>query len=213
MEQEQQLPDVGRRIRALREDRGLSLRLLAERAGLSTNAISKIERGENSPTVASLHKLATALSVPITDLFDPVREQTSILVRRGQRPCSRAEGVRIESLGAGLPGGRLEPFVITLQPGASSGEEPIAHGGEELMFCLEGVVACRIGEQDHRLEAGDSLLFLADQAHHYGNPGTVPSRALCILQATDQEMRISRQLHLMSIEEPQSGEDARSSSS
>jgi len=65
-------PDVGRIIRDLRKQRGFSLRTLAELCGLSINAISKIERGENSPTVVSLHRLAMALDVPISTLF---REQ------------------------------------------------------------------------------------------------------------------------------------------
>lgn len=61
--------NVGQRIRRLREQRQLSLRALARLCGLSTNAISLIERGENSPTVSSLHALATALGVSITDFF------------------------------------------------------------------------------------------------------------------------------------------------
>ena len=67
---EQAEPNVGQRIRMLRDQRKLSLRALADRCGLSINAISLIERGENSPTVSSLHVLATALGVPITDFFE-----------------------------------------------------------------------------------------------------------------------------------------------
>ena len=62
-------PDVGQALRTLREQRGLSLRALAEKSGLSFNAITRIEHGENSPTVASLHLLADALNVPITAFF------------------------------------------------------------------------------------------------------------------------------------------------
>ncbi len=61
---------VGQRIRELRTGQGLSLRALAALSNLSTNAISLIERGDNSPTVSSLHSLATALAVPITAFFE-----------------------------------------------------------------------------------------------------------------------------------------------
>ena len=61
---------VGQNIRELRTKRKLSLRALAELSGLSTNAISLIERGDNSPTVSSLHSLATALGVPVTAFFE-----------------------------------------------------------------------------------------------------------------------------------------------
>ena len=60
---------VGQQIRKLRKQRGLSLRALADLCGISANAISLIERRENSPNVSSLHRMAIALNVPITDFF------------------------------------------------------------------------------------------------------------------------------------------------
>ncbi|MFZ2097760.1 MAG: helix-turn-helix transcriptional regulator, partial [Anaerolineales bacterium] len=75
-------PNVGMRLRSLREEQGLSLRALAERCGLSINSISQIERGENSPTVSSLHRLATALKVPIATFFQDETKQTIVFVKR-----------------------------------------------------------------------------------------------------------------------------------
>jgi len=66
---------VGLAIRSLREGKNLSLRQISQASGLSINAISKIERGDNSPTVASLHKIASALGVHITDLFIQTQDQ------------------------------------------------------------------------------------------------------------------------------------------
>jgi transcriptional regulator with XRE-family HTH domain len=190
-------PDVGGRIRSLRESEGLSLRALADRCGLSINAISRIERGESSPTVASLHKLATALSLPIADFFETGEELTTILVRKNARLRSRGEGMLIESLGSGLPSQRLEPFLMTLLPGASSGEEAITHGGEEFVFCLEGEIDYQVDDEWHRLEAGDSLLFRAEQPHQCKNTGLEKVVALLIIQASDDEIRLSQQRHLM----------------
>src|SRR5512138_404296 len=68
--------DVGQRLRSLRDERGISMRALARRSGLSANALSMIERGLTSPSVSTLNKLAVALEVPITAFFrqEPVRE-------------------------------------------------------------------------------------------------------------------------------------------
>ena len=77
-------PNVGSRLRSIRDQNGLSLRALAERCGLSINAISQIERGENSPTVSTLHRLATAFGVHITDFFQEETKQTIVLVKRNQ---------------------------------------------------------------------------------------------------------------------------------
>jgi transcriptional regulator with XRE-family HTH domain len=197
MMDEKPCPDVGARIRTLREAEGLSLRALANQCGLSINAISRIERGECSPTVASLHKLATALGLPITDIFEGGREIAMVLVRKNDRPRSRGDGMLIESLGSGLLGQRLEPFLMTLLPGASSGEGAISHGGEEFIFCLEGQVDYQVDDGWFRLEEGDSLLFRADQAHQCKNTGLEKAVVLLILQASDEEIRLSQQLHLM----------------
>jgi len=67
---ERKPPDVGSQVRALRMERGLSMRGLAELCELSPNAISLIERGATSPSVSTLHRLATALRIPITAFFE-----------------------------------------------------------------------------------------------------------------------------------------------
>src|SRR4030042_5488950 len=92
-------PNIGPRIRAIRDQQGLSLRALAERSRLSVNAISLIERGENSPTGSSLHLLATALGVKITDFFEETQEQSVVLVKSKQRLHTQVGGLVMESLG------------------------------------------------------------------------------------------------------------------
>jgi transcriptional regulator with XRE-family HTH domain len=68
--------DVGSRLRQLRQERGKSMRALARASGLSTNALSMIERSRTSPSVSTLYKIADALEVPITAFFrlEPPRQ-------------------------------------------------------------------------------------------------------------------------------------------
>ena len=69
--------DVGSRLRQLRQERGKSMRALARDSGLSTNALSMIERARTSPSVSTLYKIAEALEVPITAFFreEPARQE------------------------------------------------------------------------------------------------------------------------------------------
>ena len=173
---------VGRCIRELRTKKGLSLRALAELSGLSTNAISLIERGDNSPTVSSLHSLATALVVPITAFFEQHADGQVIHLKKNQRPTSETAGVKMENLGSGLPNQQIEPFLMTIEPGGSSTSSQIIHSGEELVYVLGGSLVCRINEQEYRLEKGDSLLFLASQPHIYRNQTKKPAQILIIFQ-------------------------------
>ena len=84
-------PYVGQMIRSLRDERKFSLRDLSEISGLSVNAISKIERGETSPTVASLHQLASALGVPITDLFSQAIHKVAVFVKNEDATVLRGD--------------------------------------------------------------------------------------------------------------------------
>ena len=173
---------VGQRIRELRTGQGLSLRALAALSNLSTNAISLIERGDNSPTVSSLHSLATALAVPITAFFEQQVDGLVIHLKNNSRPASETAGVKMESLGNGLPNQQLEPFLMTIEPGGSSTSSQITHSGEELVYVLGGSLICRINEEEYKLEKGDSLLFLASQPHIYRNQTKKPAQIVIIFQ-------------------------------
>lgn len=186
---------VGSRIRELRTKQALSLRALAELSGLSTNAISMIERGSNSPTVSSLHSLANALAVPITAFFEQQGDKQVIHLKRHQRPTSVTAGIRMENLGSGLPNQQLEPFLMTLEPGISSAPAPITHSGEEFVYVLKGSLLCEIRGQAFALEEGDSLLFLASQPHRYQNHSAKTAQILIGFQSLTGEM-MAHQHHL-----------------
>ncbi|MFC1661539.1 helix-turn-helix domain-containing protein [Gemmatimonadota bacterium] len=194
---ERRQPDVGTRLVALRKERGLSLRALARKCGLSVNAISRIERRESSPTVSSLQQLATALDVTLTEFFRIEPEHSVVVVRKDRRLRTRGDGVLMESLGTGLYGQHLGPFLMTLMPGASAGEEPLSHGGEEFVHCMEGQVDYMVGEEWYRLNAGDSLLFIASQEHMCSNTGLEKARLLLVIQAPEEEIGTTQQRHLM----------------
>jgi quercetin dioxygenase-like cupin family protein len=161
-------------------------------AGLSVNAISKIEHGENSPTVASLHMLASALGVPITEFFRDTSEQTVVFVKRSHRLRSQQGGMDIESLGIGLRDQRLEPFLVTLESGAGAESELITHPGQEFVFCLEGQIEYRIGQESYRLDMGDSLLFEAAQPHRFLNTTDAPAVILLVFQAREGVISLHR---------------------
>lgn len=193
---DQPLPNVGGRLRAVREQRGLSLRALAERSGLSVTAISQIERGANSPTVASLHMLATTLEVPITEFFRHDEIRSTIFVKRSQRMRAEREHLDIESLGVGLRHQQLEPFMVTLHRGAKSSElQPITHGGQEFVYCVEGQVAYEVGADVYTLGAGDTLLFEATQPHRFWNTGRGAAQLLLVF-ASSEDVQAGRRQHL-----------------
>ncbi len=179
---EQGVPDVGSQLRALRQQRGLSLRTLAELCDLSPNTISLIERGESSPSVSTLHRLATALGVHITAFFEGRAEPLEVVLTRARKRRRSGNAlVLLESLGAGLEEQALEPFLVTLKPGADSGPQPIVHTGQEMVYCQQGEVEYEIAGKPYRLGAGDALLFQARLPHRWRNPGSSPSSFILVI--------------------------------
>jgi transcriptional regulator with XRE-family HTH domain len=185
---------LGSRLKKIRSERGLSQRELAERAGISANAISLIERNENSPSVATLQSLTSALGIKISYFFEEERPGEVLLVRSGQRPELWNDGVRIEGVGGKLQNQELEPFLVHLEPGSGSGRQLVIHSGHELVYCLAGKIEYRIDSQVYRLNAGDLLLFQAHLPHCWLNPGSQPASFFLVLQ-TPGETEESIQRH------------------
>jgi transcriptional regulator with XRE-family HTH domain len=191
-------PDIGPRLRALRKRRGLSLRALAKLCGLSANTISLVERGKTSPSVATLHRLVTALGVSMTFFFEKEKRRDVVFVKADRRARTRSDSVIMENLGSGLRDQAMEPLLVILQPGAGSGDEPIVHLGHEFVFCLEGGVEYEIRGDKYLLDAGDSLIFEARLPHRWRNVGDEPSAILLILQ-TQKGREESLEQHLQQI--------------
>ena len=187
-------PNVGQMIKSLRDKQKLSLRALAELSNISTNAISKIERGDTSPTVASLHQLADALGVHITDLFVQDIHKIAVFVKKDEATIIKSEGVIIEGLGSGLPHQQLEPFVMEIAPATREIVEAVSHSGEEFIYCLEGKVECLVRDESFILESGDRLLFKASQPHSCRNFGTDPAKVILVLQ-TDRQKPFPHKVH------------------
>lgn len=179
--------EVGLRLREMRLLRGLSLRSLAERSGLNANTLSLIENGKTSPSVSTLQQLASSLEVSITAFFEsgstPLRV---VFTPNGGRPTTQVGRSIMQNLGKDLAGNILQPFVVTLQPGESSGEPIIVHTGHEFVFGLLGTVQYRVEEEIYTVGPGDALVFEAHLPHFWKNAGDQEARFLLILQPSDR---------------------------
>jgi transcriptional regulator with XRE-family HTH domain len=178
--------DVGSRLRELRTERELTIRALAEKSGLSINTLSLIENKKTSPSISTLQQIAIALEEPITAFFETYAPKSSIVhIKANRRPRAAFEHGTLEDLGAGLTNRAVEPFIVRLEPFASSGPNPIVHTGFEFVFCLDGRIAYTIEDQTYLLEPGDSLLFESHLPHRWQNVEEVPSQSLLVLLPTD----------------------------
>ncbi|MBN1312303.1 MAG: cupin domain-containing protein [Anaerolineae bacterium] len=179
--------DVGQRLREFRNDRGLSIRALAEMSGLNFNTLSLIENGKTSPSVSTLQQLAQALRIPVAAFFATGQPPVKVVCQQaGRRPQVAFDHGVLEDLGAGMPVPDVKPLLVTLEPGTDSGPDSIVHTGLEFVYCLAGVLRYVIEEQTYCLEPGDSLFFEAHLPHRWENVERVPVYSLLVLCPSDQ---------------------------
>ena len=199
--------NVGGKLRAMREERGLSIRALARASGISANALSVIERGKSSPSVSTLYKVTDALGVPITTLFRTEPEKKTVVYRKAEtRTRVSFQRGLWEDLGGELFSGRVEPFALTLESGASSGPYPIIHSGHEFVLCLRGQLEYQIENELYVLEPGDTLLFTSNLKHRWRNPGGMVTNAIFVLSGFE-EGESPREHHLLAGKADPSEED------
>ncbi|UYM04305.1 helix-turn-helix domain-containing protein [Solicola gregarius] len=169
-------PAVGERIRRTREERGLSVRELASRAGLSAGMISQVERGITDPSLQTLRVIAKVLNTPLFDFFAAAEADDVAIIRADARMTIRSPhgGLTYTRLSPGS--GRIEVLEGVLQPGASSSDEPWAHPSEECVVVTAGSLVVEVSGQTHRLGLGDSCYFDSRLPHRYLNDTAEPTR-------------------------------------
>lgn len=176
---------AGVRIRALREDRGLSLRDLAQRSGVSAPMLSQVERRETSPTLAVAAKIAAGLGLSLSQLLRLDEDHNVVVVRRADRQAVRRNGHKVEMLSPPLPGQRAAVSLHTLRAGARTGDagDPPMHepGSRETAVVRTGRLALIFGDDRYELSEGDAVTFDADLPHHFENPGDIETVFLAVV--------------------------------
>jgi transcriptional regulator with XRE-family HTH domain len=170
---------IGWRVRSRAKEIGLSSAELAKRVGLSRAMISRIENAQVSPSLATMSRLAEALDVPITSLFQGLDEERDALFTRAGagpelgRPGTRS-GHRYQLLGSMRgPAKRMEPMLVTLT--SESEVFPLyQHAGTEFIYMLEGEMDYGYAGASYQLTPGDSLQFDGEVAHGPLRLGQLP---------------------------------------
>ena len=168
---EQELLEVGNRMRQLRERQGLSLKELSRLSGVEEDTLSRIESGDLQPQLGTVLKLAKSLEGDLGSLISGEGEKPYAITRKSERkqvvrsgsPESEQTQYAYKSLAPEVRGRHMEPLLVRLQPNPD--EEPSVHQGEEFIFVLEGNVLLQMGQERFELEPGDSAYYQSTHPH------------------------------------------------
>ncbi len=175
---------IGRKLKSSRLKRDKTIQSLAEVSQVSSNMISRIERGLTIPSVEILMKLADALGLSLSYFVEDAEKGNNIVFT----PSGQGDPIfffedkhQISSLTQGLRDPGFSVFVDTLEPYCDSGEGGMVHTGEEFAMVLEGCLDFMIEGEDYHLDKGDSLSFKATMPHRWKNSSNQQAKVLWII--------------------------------
>jgi len=184
---------VGNRLRAERERRGISLRELARRVGVSPSLVSQIELDRVNPSVSTLYSLVTELGMTMSDVFGDGRpaERAAQQPRSSDGLAERPETRRVINLASGVRWERLTPhsdsdvefLYVTYPIGAESCPEDalMTHGGREYGYVTSGTLGVLVGFEEYELQPGGSIAFDSSSPHRLWTIGEDPVNAVWVV--------------------------------
>ncbi|WP_223066083.1 helix-turn-helix domain-containing protein [Paenibacillus caui] len=178
--------DIGSTIRAIRKRKNITIVQICEETGLSQGFMSQVENNKTSPSIATLENIAKALKVPLAYLLLK-REERMKIVRKEDRTVTTSgmENLKVEHLSSTK---NVRMRIVEFPPGASTGETPHAHEGEEVHFVIQGTVYAEQGEDSAEFKEGDSFSWNACTPHLVKNIGEETALVLiAIYTETERE--------------------------
>lgn len=176
----------GGNVRRRREAAGLTLEQLSTRSSVSRAMLSKVERGEKSPTIGVASKIAQALDASLSDLIGgpAAAPGVAVVMREHERAVFRDPETGFERhMVSAAPGAAGAEMIVHYLPAQiSTGLLPANPAGtEKQLMVLDGTLTVLIGGITETLNAGDSLFLQADTAHGFANHTGAPCRYIMFI--------------------------------
>jgi len=174
-------------IRKIRKEKGITLREMAEKTGISLNYLSQIERGKTNPSIGIIKKITNVIGVPLMGLGN-------------EKPPTHNPGPKVEVVRRDrrkmlvFPKSKLKQYLLTpdlqrklevllseSQPGKEDEDEWYSHEGEEFGLVLEGRYEVTVDDRVYLLEEGDSIYFSSHLPHKMKGIGTTPCKTIWVI--------------------------------
>jgi transcriptional regulator with XRE-family HTH domain len=182
----QVLTEVGPRLRALRQERGITLAELSDTTGISLSTLSRLEAGQRKPTLELLLPLAKAHGVPLDELVGAPHTGDP---RIHLKPFTRF-GRTFVPLTRHLGGMHAYKQIIPVARPQDPPAERRTHEGYEWVYVLSGQLRLLLGEHDLTLTSGEAAEFDTRTPHWFGNAGSRPVEFLCLFGPQGERLHV-----------------------
>jgi transcriptional regulator with XRE-family HTH domain len=170
--------NLGKKLRRMRQARGLTAVELAKRARVTTGFISQLEHSQTVPSLQTLQRIAAVLGVSMTYFLLEENLQPQVVRKRERRIIHLGHDGSCISLLSPLSSQHLELALYELPPGAVSWSTARSHAGQQCHLLLQGTVRADYGDNTYRLEEGDSILWEGTLPYRLENIGPNEVRLL-----------------------------------
>ncbi|EPY05014.1 transcriptional regulator [Paenibacillus alvei TS-15] len=168
---------LAKNLKAIREKEKLSLEKVAELSGVSKTMISQIERGESSPTITIIWKIANGLKISFSSLINEPEQEAKVVLRDEMKVLTEDSGkYRVYPSFLYQEDRRFEIYTVEIEAHGELSSNSHKDGTEEYVTVFEGQLIIQVNDHEHRLNSGDSIRFKADRPHIYSNPGDALTR-------------------------------------
>ncbi len=176
------MDEIHIKIKALRQERNLTLKDLSEKTGLSLSFLSQIERGASSLSITSLKKISDALGIHINYFFlEETAHQQYVVRANEQHSFTTSSGSQVYTRLTGtFTNRKLEPLKVVLPPHMHE-QHSFSHNGEEFYYVLKGEVIFYLNEEKFHLFEGDTIHYPSSLIHQWENPLSEESIVLSIV--------------------------------
>jgi transcriptional regulator with XRE-family HTH domain len=175
---QQVIENIGFRMRAAREELGMSIRDVALATGLSAGMVSLVERGKASPSVGTIVAITDALGLSMASLFSSGTPPASpVIRRRDQEVRATADGMT-RRLVVSEPALGIEISEHEYEPGGCSAPVATHHSGYECGMVISGSLCVEVDGEEHLLRRGDAIRFPSPAPHRFVNSSRVRARTL-----------------------------------
>jgi len=163
---------ISKNVRLLRDQKKLSLEKMAELTGVSKTMIGQIERGESSPTLTTIWKIANGLKVSFTSLINNPQPDTKVILRKDIQALSEDNGkYKVYPSFPFQDDRHFEMYTVEIETEGKLSSEGHKEGAEEFITVFEGELTVEVNNCQYTLNSGDSIRFKADRSHSYYNLG------------------------------------------
>ena len=171
--------ELGKKIRQMRNQKGLTQEELADRCELTKGYISQLENDLTSPSIATLIDILSALGTNLKEFFSTSENEEKITFSKTEFIEKKTEEYTLNWVVPNAQKNAMEPVHMNLKAGCST-DEDFPHEGEEFGYVLKGEITLLLGKRKEKVKKGESFYYTANKVHQIINKSSVDAEFIWV---------------------------------